>query len=187
MISSIVSNEELKVLIRNSISENNVGVILDSDFYNENSELNTEIIVNISVDDFYNSLGNADTPPAPDNLVVIKRGENKYAIYLIELKNLNKLRRLSSQQIKDKFTTAVNDFMSNRFSECFMSEDHKIVDFKVWLVCNRFAFMGAEMSDEDYMRRIKGTVMEKILLERPYKFRNHYAPINLMFSGTTIV
>ena len=187
MINGIHSEPLLRTLHRDTIEENGVNVILDEDFYDENGKLNQEIIANISVDTFYNSLGLGVTPPSPDNLVVIKRGEKKYCIYIVELKSVSKTRSLNAENIKKKFDTAVNDFMNERFSDIFNKADTKLTDITLWLVCNRFEYIGSEITEEDYLRRIRGSVMESLLLAKPMVFRNKIAKLDLMLSGTLIV
>ncbi|MCS6025715.1 hypothetical protein LNO14_16850 [Klebsiella pneumoniae subsp. pneumoniae] len=57
-------------------------------------------IINLSVDSYYNSLRLPITPPSPDNLLVIRRGDNKYSIYIIELKDVARVARLDHENIK---------------------------------------------------------------------------------------
>lgn len=187
MISSILSIEKLREIMRAEVSENSVFVALDREFYSEDGTLDTDKIVNLSVDSYYNSLRLPVTPPSPDNLLVIRRGENKYSLYIIELKDVAKVSRLDHENIRCKYTTAVDDFMSNRFSECFLKEGTKVTDFNVWIVCNRFSFLGAELTDEEYAKRVlnKG-VMEKLLLSKPYKFGGKISPITFQLSGTEV-
>lgn len=186
MITSIMGNADLRLILRDTIEENGVNILFDNEFYNDDFLLDNEKVVNLAVDSYYNSLRMRHTPPSPDNLVVIKRTDNKFSIYLIELKCVNFVERLNTSNIKMKFTTAINDFMMEKFSDCFMNENHKITDFNIWLVCNRFSFIDEQITDEEYFNKIKGGVMERILLERPYKFRNKFATISLMLSGARI-
>lgn len=187
MINGIHSNGILNNLHRDTIEENGVNVILDGDFYNENGKLKQDVIANISVDTYYNSLGLGATPPSPDNLVVIKRGETKYCIYIIELKNVTRTSTLKADNIKKKFDTAINDFMNQRFTEIFNKVDTKLTDITLWLVCNRFEFIDSEISEEAYLKRIRGSVMESLLLSKPLVFRGKIARLDLMLSGKEIV
>ncbi|MGC5889006.1 hypothetical protein [Enterobacter sp. ECC-249] len=187
MISSILSVEKLREIMRHEVSENSVFVKLDHDFYCEDGCLNNDKIINLSVDSYYNSLRMPSTPPSPDNLLVIRRGENKYSIYIIELKDVARVSRLDHENIRCKYTTAVDDFMSDRFRECFIKDGSKVTDFNVWIVCNRFSFLGADLSDEEYEKKVlKGGVMEKLLLSKPYKFGGKISPITFQLSGTEV-
>lgn len=187
MISSILSVEKLREIMRSEVSENSVFVRLDNEFYAEDGILDSNKIVNLSVDSYYNSLRMPATPPSPDNLLIIRRGENKYSIYIIELKDVARVSRLDHENIRCKYTTAVDDFMSDRFGDCFLKEGVKVADFNVWIVCNRFSFLGADLTDEEYERKVlKGGVMEKLLLSKPYKFRGKISPIIFQLSGTEV-
>lgn len=187
MIPAILSSETLCELLRVDVKENNVFIKLDDDFYSGEGELINDKIINLSVDSYYNSLRLPMTPPSPDNLLVIRRGNNKYSIYIIELKDVARVSRLDHENIKKKYETAVDDFMSERFKDCFYKEDVKIADFNVWIVCNRFSFLAANLTDEEYAKRvINNGVMEKLLLSKPYKFRGKISPITFQLSGTEV-
>jgi len=187
MINSIVCDEKLIPLLREKVEENGVNVLLDEDFYDENGCLKKDEIANLSIDTYYNSLGLLETPPSPDNLIVIKRGDTKYSIYIVELKNVAKLRSIKADNIKGKFDTAIKDFMENRFVHIFNKEGTKLVNLSLWLVCNRFKFIDSDISEEDYMRRVRGGLMESLLLTKPYSFRNKLARVELMLSGKDIL
>lgn len=187
MIEAILYNKDLTTLLANEIEENGVGVKLDADFYDDNGQLDSAIILNMKVDSYYNSLRLAATPPSIDNLVVIKRSKNRFSVYLIELKNVNKLRRLDYTNIKNKFETTLNDFMKNRFKNEFEISTTKITDFNVWLVCNRFDFMGKEISHDDYERRIKSTIIEQLMLTRPFCYKGKYSQIIPMLCEGNVI
>lgn len=187
MINAIYSDEELSLLHRDKVEENGVNVLLDEEFYDDNGVLNRNEIANLSIDTYYNSLGLLETPPSPDNLIVIKRGVTKYSIYIVELKNVAKLRSVKADNIKKKFETAIKDFMEVRYSHIFNKEDTKLVNLSLWLVCNRFKFIDTNISEEDYMRKIRGGLMESLLLTKPYSFRNKLAKVELMLSGKDIL
>ncbi|EOW9457468.1 hypothetical protein FLM08_07775 [Vibrio cholerae] len=186
MIEAIYSNTDLRAICRNEVKENNARVNLDSSFYFGNGGLNHEKIINLAVDEYYNGLGLANTPPSIDNLLVINRGDNKFALYLIELKDVKKLSRLCNVNIKSKFNTTINDFMLERFKSEFDRDDVKITDLNLWLVCNRFSFMNRSISDEDYEKRIKNTIIEKLMLVPPFKYKGKVGMLNAMFNNAEI-
>ena len=93
-----------------------------------------------------------------------------FSLYLIELKDVKKLSRICSSNIKTKFETTITDFMSVRFAPEFHKEGVKIVDLNIWLVCSRFGFMGVDISDEDYEKRVKNTLIEKLMLIPPFRY-----------------
>lgn len=186
MIQDILKNEELMSFIKNDISENNVSVEIDKEFYENDDTLDVKKIVNIAVDNYYNSLGLTYTPPSIDNLVVINRGSDKYSVYLVELKDVAKLNRLCPKNIKEKFITVIDDFMAIKFKNEFVETECKVTDLNLWLVCNRFAFMRHSISEEDYEKRIKNSLIEKLLLIQPIVFRGKMAIIMPMFDKCKI-
>lgn len=186
MINSILHNNSLTKILKNIVHENNACVELDEDFYQEDGNLDYRKIVNLAVDEYYNSLCIGDTPPSVDNLLVINRGNDKFAIYLIELKDVKRLGSLNDKNIRSKFDTTINDFMLHRFSNEFNKEEYKITDLNLWLVCNRFSFMNKTLSDEDYEKRIKNTIIEKLLLIPPFKYRGKIGLVHAMFNNAEI-
>lgn len=186
MIEAISKNNELRAFFKNYVRENNACVKLDDNFYNQDGTLKEEEIVNLAVDEYYNNLGLANTPPSIDNLLVINRGDNKFAVYLIELKDVKKLRRLCSINIREKFNTTIDDFMLNRFKTEFNADNVKVTDLNLWLVCNRFSFMNHTISDEDYEKRIKNTIIEKLLMIPPFRYKGKFGLINVMLNNAEI-
>lgn len=186
MIEAIVNNNLLRSLLKDEVKENNACVILDADFYLENGKLDNEKIINLAIDEYYNSLNLGNTPPSIDNLLVINRGDKKYAVYLIELKDVRKLSRLCNINIRSKFNTTIDDFMLERFQTEFNQDDIKITDLNLWLVCNRFSFMNEAISDEDYEKRIKNTIIEKLMMIPPFRYKGKVGMLNVMFNNAEI-
>ena len=186
MIEKILANTELVAILKNEVKENSACVELDIDFYLESGELDTEQLVNLAVDEYYNSLGLGYTPPSIDNLLVIKRGKDKFAVYLIELKDVKKLQRICNKSIKGKFDTTINDFMLERFSKEFNDNFARVTDLNLWLVCNRFTFMNRTITDEEYEKRIKNTVIERLLMIPPYRYKGKVGLVNVMFNNAEI-
>lgn len=186
MIEAIYSNDDLRAICKNEVKENNACVNLDSSFYLDNGSLNYEQIINLAVDEYYNGIGLGNTPPSIDNLLVINRGDKKFAIYLIELKDVKKLSRLCNINIRSKFNTTIDDFMLERFKYEFDRDDVKITDLNLWLVCNRFSFMNKSISDEDYEKRIKNTIIEKLMMIPPFRYKGRVGMLNVMFNNAEI-
>ncbi|EHR5477397.1 TPA: hypothetical protein ACN30P_003218 [Vibrio parahaemolyticus] len=185
IIESLVEKNELTPHFKNEILENSAKVDIDESFYNE-GVLKTDEILNISVDGYYNSLKLPVTPCSIDNLVLVKRGINKYSIYLIELKDVSKLKRLCSENIKSKFDTTLNDFMMTKYQQEFGSDQLKIIDFNLWLVCNRFNFMKHDITQEQYQNKIQNTFLETLMLLKPYRYKGKISRIQAMYPGAEI-
>lgn len=182
MISAIHANTDLSSLHKDYISENGMEVKIDDSFYNHAGELDKTNIANLAVDKYYNSLGLADTPASIDNLVVVNRGPDKYDLILIELKKVKKMATLDYDNIIRKYKTTIDDFMGIRFSNEFNDPKHKITNFSLWLICNRFNYMGKALSDDDYERKVRSTIVERLLLTKPFKFKGRIANIMPMLS-----
>lgn len=170
MIPAVLREECLTSIISNKIKENNVGLVIDESYYIEES-LDLDRIVNLEIDKYYNSLRLSNTPPSIDNLVAIKRSDNIYTLYLIELKDVQKMKSIG-KNIEDKFKTTIHDFMLDRFKHVFNKEGIKYTDIKLWLVCNRFKFLGDDITNEEYEKKIKNSIVEKLLLAKPIRFNN---------------
>ena len=186
MINLVHSNQNLVPYFKDKIEENNTRVIIDDYFYDNNKKLKKDIIINLAIDDYYNSQKLAFTPPSVDNLVLIKRSEKRYSLYLVELKDVAKLRRLCADNIKGKFQTTIEDFMSDRFKSEFLDPDYKLTDLNVWLVCNRFSFLQNPMEEEKYEKKVKNSLMEKILLIQPFRFKGKLQTIQLIHNEPEI-
>jgi hypothetical protein len=186
MIVQINGDLALVRFFSGKVEENGVNVILDPSFYLPDGSLDTDKIANVAVDSYYNSLKIGDTPPSIDNLIVIGRGNGFFSLYLIELKSVKRMKYLNSNSIKKKFDTSINDFMSTRFQNIFLKSGTRLSDLNLWLICNKFDYMGTEISRDDYEKRIKNTIVEKLLLIQPFRFGGKLAAIQSMPSETPI-
>ena len=119
MLKVITDNKQLKPFFKDDVEENNVCVTLDDRFYLKSGKLNTKSLANIAVDDFYNGLNLAKTPPSIDNLLVINRGDSKFSFYLIELKKRKRTKNFPQEKIQSKFKTTIDnniDYLMSTFT-----------------------------------------------------------------------
>jgi len=180
MLKAITNNEQLKPFFKDDIKENRVCVILDDSFYLTSKKLNTKSLVNIAVDDFYNGLNLAKTPPSIDNLLIINRGDSKFSLYLIELKKRKRTRHIFHKEIQSKFKTTIDNFMSERFSREFVETAAKTIDLNLWFVCNLF------LSEGTGLKSMKSQIIEKLMSIKPFEFRGKKSMIRPMPSGERI-
>lgn len=124
MIDRIKSDEVLSKFIKESCSENGVEATLDIRIEDDN-------VVIISVDDYYNSLGLAKTPPSPDCLVVIKCRNSGYSLTIIELKDISNSKGFDLQNMLLKFSTCIDDFIKVRFKDLLY---HDFKSIKLYFV-----------------------------------------------------
>ena len=114
LIQKIKNNEELAPFLSKTCCENEVCITLDGEILEED-------YVVIKVDGYYNAQKNihkwADTPPAPDCLIVRRCVDNGFGLTIGELKNINSAGDFELENLKEKFQTCFDDFICNRFSD----------------------------------------------------------------------
>lgn len=154
LLSNIKKNQQLTDFIKDNCSDEGMCVEIDDKI------AKNEYLV-IKVDDYYNSLGLADTPAAPDCLIVIKCKNNGYALAIVELKNIDKANRFNIENITQKFTTCFNDFMSERFKDYF---DHDFQRIQLFFVTK----INIHSSNKDPSRGLR----LEALINKRFKFRN---------------
>jgi hypothetical protein len=102
------NDNALRDFIRDQCCENDVAVtiseLIDPDDY-----------VIIRVDEYYNSLGLAETPPSVDCLIIRRCADGTYRMTLVELKNIRDATRFRIKNIEAKFQTSLDDFITQRF------------------------------------------------------------------------
>ena len=92
-------------------AERGISVKIDSDIKEDD-------ILIIRVDGYYNHLvKNPDC--SPDCLIIQRCDKNIYNLYIIDLRNINSPDGFKIKEIKEKFITCLDDFMSNRFASLF--------------------------------------------------------------------
>lgn len=185
LISELLIKDELKPFFVDEIKENNAEVIIDASYYQE-GKLNNNCILNISIDSFYASLKLAETPCSIDNLVLLKRDDNRFSLYLIELKDVQKMKRLDPRKINEKFKTTIFDFMKAKYQDNFEHDDIKVHEFNLWLVCNKFKFVKGPIDEVEYRKKIENTVIEQLMLLKPFTFKGKWSRITPMYPGAEI-
>jgi hypothetical protein len=107
-------------------SEHNANVEFDSSLKIK-GELNDSKVLILKPDSFYHSSRmKNDTPPSPDCLILVNCIDKEhYNLYLIELKDVEKLKRLIPEDIVAKFATMVDDFFV-KFDDLFKKHYTKI-------------------------------------------------------------
>lgn len=125
MFDTIMRNPELFNIVCGSCSENNAHVEFDESL-KENGELDDVKVLILKPDNFYNSSRMHNPPPSPDCLILINCIDKEhYDLYLVELKDVEKLKRLTPENIVAKFATMVDDFFV-KFEDIFKKHYTKI-------------------------------------------------------------
>jgi hypothetical protein len=89
------------------------------------TEIDKENIVIISVDKYYNSFNEKTRPASPDCLIVQFCHTNTYHVYVVELKNIEKINLLDKDNIREKYATCLQDFMTNLLRKYFYNTDYQ--------------------------------------------------------------
>ncbi|MCU0425829.1 MAG: hypothetical protein MUF71_09415 [Candidatus Kapabacteria bacterium] len=125
-IENIRRDAELAPFICEECYEKGVGVELHPSLTNE-----TAVIVKI--DSYYASLKLADTVPSADCLIFQDAENQRFCLFVVELKSQNYSAGLSIEQLRDKFETSLNDFVAKRFKSHFVINPAKYKKIRCYL------------------------------------------------------
>ena len=139
------SENEIAVSIANSIEKNDLLIIKVDDCYNKNV---------------------FNPPPSPDCLIIQKCFDNHYHIFIVELKNIQDQHSFKISNVKDKFITCLDDFMSNRFASYFHADEIKYECIKLLFITEPYGFK----VNPDKQLKMKGHKLEYLLSQRIPKF-----------------
>lgn len=108
MINKLKTNLSLSKYVEDTCCENEICVSFDEGIYP-----NTYAI--IKVDKYYNDLKLRKTPASIDCLIVRECIKTGYGLTLVELKNIESGKGFNVDNMKEKFETALYDFIKKRF------------------------------------------------------------------------
>ena len=177
MLDAIITEHDLFGITRSGCHENDICIHICEELLDNDGNIKEELIKILKIDEYYSSKKMKDkTPKSIDCLIVMKTGEKQFGLTLVELKNVSGSRDLHPRKIRPKFDTTINDFLSGKFSHIFLNEQYNISHFRLWLVTNPYRWP-PNLSEDEYRKKVKSTVLEMYLFEKPYKFKNHIALI----------
>lgn len=110
LIHHLSNHPELTDFLCTDCRENNVGV-------NFSQSISPSDYVIIKIDSYFNRMIHP-TPAGVDCLIVQKCQNNDYKLYIVELKNIEKLRDIN--HIREKFQNCFDIFMSDKFRDFSM-------------------------------------------------------------------
>lgn len=155
LIKRIQEDPILSEFLCDDCEERGVGI-------NVSTGVNRDDYIIIRVDEFYNKL--VPYPPkSPDCLIIQHCGENKFVLYIIELKSIESLKSEKLSDIRDKFQNCFSDFMSDRFRNYFYDTDYEF-DIRLLFVSNP-----RERVKE---RKTEPSKLDNLLALRPCRFAN---------------
>lgn len=177
MLDTIIQHDLLGPLLRQCCEENMASVIIDESLC-AHGVLNSERIVILKIDAFYNTKDFAMPPKSIDCLIIVKCKDGSYSFYLVELKDVGTTSAIKPRDVVPKFETVLYDFFQTKFSEVFMNPDFILNKIKMWLVTD--ALRTRNLSDEQYRAKVKGTVLEQYNLIKPFRFRGHVTTLEVI-------
>jgi hypothetical protein len=124
MLDKIYKTEALLPFLKEECCENEVCISFDAG-------INKEDYVVIKVDEYYNGLKLAKTPPSPDCLIIRKCEYSGYGLTIVELKNIQKSKRFDLDNMISKFNACINDFIMIRFKDLLFKD---YADIKLYFV-----------------------------------------------------
>ena len=173
LINDILNNPILGDYRCNDCEENGIGVSFHADIQRED-------YVIIKIDHYFNK----EIHPNPDGndcLVVQKCGDNRYKLYLIELKSIESLKSYSLEQIRKKFQNCFDIFMSDKFRSYFYDLNHDFASIQLIFISNT----------KEQMQRIdkkqKNTRLDSLLALPPCRFGNKLYGIEFQEPYPTIM
>ena len=88
-------------------------------------------------------------------VVAVDNSCDSYNLYILEMKNVKEPKFLDIKAIQDKFSTTINDFLSIRFKDIFLSDKYKYKDICLYLVSDAYGVGGSFHSHEEYRKYLE--------------------------------
>ncbi len=157
LIHHLSTHPELTDFLCTDCRENNVGV-------NFSNTINSSDYTIIKIDGYFQETFRKDTPAGVDCLIVQKCRNSDYKLYIVELKNIEKLR--DNNQIRKKFQNCFDIFMSDKFRHYFYDTTINFTSIQLIFVST---------TSENKMRKDKfqkNTRLDALLSMRPCRFAN---------------
>lgn len=168
MISVLRSKSELIPHFTTNLFENGVGVVIDKSVDETN-------YLAINIDNFYHHNGINPIPEIADLLIVGKESKyDNFHLFVVEMKNINKPKRFTVENIHGKFETAINDFMKLKYSDPFLNTDYNIIEFRLFFIHDAYHLKEKGLSDSEIRSFFSGTKMEMLQSMDPFEFRGKY-------------
>jgi hypothetical protein len=155
LIKRIQEDPILSEFLCDDCEERGVGIDVSTDVKR------TDYII-IRVDEFYNKLV-PHPPKSPDCLIIQHCGGNKFVLCIVELKSIESLKTEKLSDIRDKFQSCFDDFMSDRFREYFYDINYEF-DIRLLFVSNPRV--------RKMERKTEPSKLDNLLALRPCRFAN---------------
>ncbi|MEL6717636.1 MAG: hypothetical protein AAFO82_17670 [Bacteroidota bacterium] len=156
LITQLKNDENLQNFIIDNCCENEVCIEIDD-------EIDAEDYLVIKLDEYYQeNVKSPNTPKSPDCLIVQICEDERYKVFVVELKNVKSQNNshLSRSSIREKFETCLLNFTSDRFRPYFYDERNQ---FQLHLI------LVAGKVDKEKMKTFE---FDFLLTIRPLSFAN---------------
>jgi len=164
MFAKIHNEPDLYGIICHSGCEENNALVEFADDLKCAGELDGERVLILKPDAFYSSKRMHNPPPAPDCLVLVKcAAAGHYALYLIELKDVNSTASLKHKEIARKFETMVGPFFG-QFEAIFAGYAYTAIKF--YLV-STYPKGGEGLSEAEYRKKILSCHLDTYASAKP--------------------
>lgn len=189
-LNAITQIPELFAIRRYDVSENGVGVSFHESLLDDNGDLLDHKVGILKLDEYeaYNSRHTHNPPKVADNLVVVQCDDSSIKLYAIELRQSNgnrPTRRLHPNEIEEKFSTALNDFVELRYSNIFPSE--KVRSIKAYLVADPWKLAGKENSDELFQKKVKLSALDAYAFRKPLRVFGRFVVIDPVMPPNPVI
>ena len=175
LIQDILNNPVLSNYFCNDCEENGVGVSIHAD-------IDKERYVIIKIDDYFNKEIHPN-PAGNDCLIVQRCEDNRYKLYLIELKNIQNLHGQSPTHIREKFQNCFDIFMSDKFRPYFYDTGYEFSSIQLIFVSTTSEQQNRVSPD----KKQKNTRLDSLLAQRPCRFANRLYGISFEEPYPTIM
>lgn len=155
-------------------NENGVSVEIDKTIDPNN-------LVIIKVDRYYNHLIK-DPDKSPDCLVIQRCDDGNYIIYIIELRNIRRQDGFKVDDIKEKFITCLDDFMSNKFANYFHNPLFNFLSIHLVFVSDPYSYK----LNPERQTKLRGHKLDALIAQRIPKYFGKHLYINHKLPNPTI-
>jgi hypothetical protein len=177
MLEEIYNHPDLFEITRQPCVENGVGGHIARSLLVD-GHLDSERVVILKIDAFYDSSRMHNPPPSPDCLVIVRCCDGSYSAYVIELRNVNSVRGVPRKEMLAKFKTALNDFIGERFKDIFWVDGQfRIKVLRLFLVTDPYAVSRRGMTGDDYRKYLKGTALDAFSSMEPLSVGGLVCPV----------
>lgn len=168
MINRIINDPELFSILREECSENGFCVNV-CEHLTKNGHLDSEKVIILKPDEFYNTKNYATPPKSIDCLFIIKRENEIFDLTLVELRNSKRGELNCPLRIQPKFNNTVNFFLKQDFREIFEDARYKIGKIKAYFIAE--PIRQRNISEEEYRKKLASPFLERLALCKAMKFR----------------